>query len=91
MESFRFIVYGKVQGVYFRKFVAQGLKQLGIQGYVRNQPDGSVEVVVRSHDGQIEAIESVLRSGSPLSKTERIEMERLEEGDDIVYDGFEIR
>ena len=90
MESFRFLVFGKVQGVYYRKFVSQKLQRMGIRGYVRNLPDGSVEVVVRATEDELEAIRRVLEEGSPLSRVERIEMEPLEE-DDLMVDGFEIR
>jgi acylphosphatase len=90
MESFRFVVYGKVQGVFYRKFVAEKLRRLGVRGYVRNLPDGSVEVVVRATEEELEEIRRILEEGSPLSKVERIEMEALEE-DDLLYEGFEIR
>ena len=43
--ALRFVVRGRVQGVGFRVFVAQQAHQLGVRGYARNQPDGSVEVV----------------------------------------------
>jgi len=90
MESYRFVVYGRVQGVFYRKFVAQKLRRLGIRGYVRNLPDGSVEVVARLTEEEIEKVLEALEEGSPLSEVESIETERLEE-DDLLYDGFEIR
>ena len=90
MESIRFIVHGKVQGVFYRKFVAQKLRQMGIRGYVRNLPDGTVEVLVRATEEELEAIRRALEEGSPLSEVERIEMEYLDD-DDLLYDGFEIR
>jgi acylphosphatase len=90
MESIRFIVYGKVQGVFYRKFVAQKLRQMGIRGYVRNLPDGTVEVVVRATEEELDGIRKALEEGSPLSEVERIEMEYLDD-DDLLYDGFEIR
>jgi acylphosphatase len=90
MESIRFIVHGKVQGVFYRKFVAQKLRQMGIRGYVRNLPDGTVEVVVRASEEELDAIRQALEEGSPLSEVEEIEMEYLDD-DDLLYDGFEIR
>jgi len=90
MESYRLIVHGKVQGVFYRKFIAQKLRQMGVRGYVRNLPDGTVEVVVRATEEELEAIRQALEEGSPLSEVERIEMEYLGE-DDLLYDGFEIR
>jgi len=90
MESYRFIVHGKVQHVYYRKFVSQALQRLGVQGYVRNREDGTVEVVARVYDDQYDEVIAALEEGSPMSEVERIDVETLEE-DDILYDGFEIR
>lgn len=41
------IFYGRVQGVGFRKFVKTKAQQLGVKGYVKNLPDGTVEVVAK--------------------------------------------
>jgi len=90
MESYRFLVRGKVQHVFYRKFVSQALMRLGVQGYVRNLSDGSVEVVARLWEDDLDAVMAVLQKGSPASHVEAIETEYLDE-DDIVYDGFEIR
>ena len=90
MESFRFLVAGRVQGVFYRKFIARRLREIGVQGYIRNLSDGRVEVVVRATDEELDPIEKILEEGSPLSEVERIEMETLE-GDDLIYEGFEIR
>ncbi len=90
MESYRFLISGKVQHVYYRKFISQILMRLQIQGYIRNLPDGRVEVVVRLYEDDLEPVDKALREGSPASKVEEIEVELLE-SDDIIYDGFEIR
>ena len=90
MESYRLLVSGKVQHVYYRKFVSQALMRSGIQGYVKNREDGTVEVVVRIYDDMLDTVLGILQQGSPLSEVSDIRSEILEE-DDIVYDGFEIR
>jgi len=90
MESYRFIIHGKVQHVYYRKFIAQALQRLGVQGYVRNLEDGTVEVVARVFDDQYDDVIAVLEEGSPLSQVERVDVEVLE-SDDLIVDGFEIR
>jgi len=41
----RFLVSGKVQGVFFRASTARMAEQLGLRGYARNLPDGRVEVL----------------------------------------------
>jgi len=90
MESYRFIIHGKVQHVYYRKFIAQALQRLGVQGYVRNLEDGTVEVVARVFDDQYDDVIAVLEEGSPLSQVERVDVEVLK-SDDLIVDGFEIR
>jgi acylphosphatase len=90
MESYRVIISGKVQHVYYRKFVSQALQRMGVQGYIRNLSDGTVEVVARIYDDVLENAMEILWKGSPLSSVENIERYILDE-DDIVYDGFVIR
>ncbi len=90
MESYRFVITGKVQHVYYRKFISQALMRRQIRGYVRNLPDGTVEVVARLWEEDKDAVLRILEEGSPMSTVEEITTEILEE-DDLVYDGFEIR
>ncbi len=90
MESYRFVIRGKVQHVYYRKFVSQALMRQQIQGSIRNLSDGTVEVVARLWEEDVDAVLSALHQGSPASDVESIETTILEE-DDLVYDGFEIR
>jgi acylphosphatase len=90
MESYRFLISGKVQHVYYRKFVSQALMRKQIQGYVRNLSDGRVEAIARLWEEDMDTVLGVLEQGSPLSEVGEITTEILEE-DDIIYDGFEIR
>ena len=90
MESYRFLITGKVQHVYYRKFISQALMRQQVQGYVRNLPDGRVEVITRLWEEDVDAVLAVLHQGSPASEVEAIVTEVLED-DDIIYDGFEIR
>jgi len=90
MESYRIIISGKVQHVYYRKFVTQALQRLSVQGYVRNLPDGTVEVVARIYDDEITRVTEALHQGSPLSQVTDVDVSVIDE-DDIIYDGFEIR
>jgi len=90
MESYRILVTGKVQRVYYRKFISQALMQLDIQGYIKNLSNGKVEVVARIYDDDYNAVLETLRRGSPLSQVSDIAVEVMDK-DDIVYDGFEIR
>jgi len=63
-----------------------------IQGYIKNLPDGDVEVVAYLWEDQVKDMLAILQNGSPLSKVENITYETIElDEDEIVYDGFEIR
>ncbi len=90
MESYRFLITGKVQHVYYRKFISQALMRQQVQGYVRNLSDGQVEVIARLWEEDVDAVLAALHQGSLASEVEAITTEVLED-DGIIYDGFEIR
>jgi len=72
---YRLRIYGKVQGVFFRKYAQMTAQSLGLGGFVRNEPDGSVYAEV---EGSPEAVENFVRwahRGSPAAKVERVEVE----------------
>ncbi len=71
--STRFLVFGMVQGVGFRWFVARHARTLGLTGYARNLADGSVEVVVDGPDEAFPALEQLLRRGPAHSQVDRVE------------------
>jgi len=56
-------VYGRVQGVGFRAFVRRRALELGISGYARNMPDGSVEVLARGTASALAALYEDLERG----------------------------
>jgi acylphosphatase len=59
----RAVVHGYVQGVGFRFFARREALALGLYGYARNQPDGSVEVVVEGPRRQLDAYLARLKRG----------------------------
>ncbi|HYU48296.1 MAG TPA: acylphosphatase, partial [Terriglobales bacterium] len=59
----RFLVRGRVQGVGFRWFVEREAQILQIAGWVRNNPDGSVEVLAQGTRDQLAGLHSRLREG----------------------------
>jgi acylphosphatase len=56
-------VIGRVQGVGFRWFVRERARRLGLAGWVRNLPDGAVEVAASGDAGQLELLRGELRRG----------------------------
>jgi acylphosphatase len=66
-------VYGRVQGVAFRGYTRREAVRLGLSGWVRNLPDGTVEVMFEGTAAQTEALISWLATGSPYAHVSRIE------------------
>jgi acylphosphatase len=71
--STRFLVSGLVQGVGFRWFVARHARALGLAGYARNLPNGSVEVVVSGSDDALPELERLLRQGPVDAQVDQVE------------------
>ncbi|HPW56007.1 MAG TPA: acylphosphatase [Thermoanaerobaculaceae bacterium] len=69
-----YLVSGRVQGVGYRYFTAREARALGLDGWVRNLPDGRVEVVARGEVGAVEALLGRLWQGPPISKVADIEI-----------------
>ncbi|HHH37407.1 MAG TPA: acylphosphatase [Epsilonproteobacteria bacterium] len=90
MELYKFIIFGRVQGVFYRKSVSQAAMRRQIRGYVKNLPDGRVEVIAELVEDDLEAFLDLLREGSPLSRVDDISYEQIDDAD-LIYDGFEIR
>lgn len=90
MEWYRFIIYGKVQGVFYRKSVSQALMKKQFKGYIQNLDDDSVEVVAEIFDDDFDTFMTILKDGSPLSLVDDIKYEII---NDAAFntDGFEIR
>lgn len=71
--SARFVISGIVQGVGFRWFVARHARAIGLTGYARNLPDGTVEVVVDGPRESLPELERLLRTGPAYARVDRVE------------------
>ncbi|MFC1942818.1 acylphosphatase [Chloroflexota bacterium] len=89
LYSLQATVTGRVQGVYFRAFVAETALKLSLTGYVRNLPDGSVEVRAEGEKQQLERLFGYLKSGPPHARVENVETGW--QGYTGDYSGFTIR
>lgn len=71
-EVRRFLVLGKVQGVYFRHSTLLTATKLGICGFARNLPDGSVEVLAQGTPGAVEELREWLRRGPAQARVDDV-------------------
>lgn len=73
VEARRFIVRGRVQGVGFRWFVEREAHILYVAGWVRNNSDGSVEVLAQGSREQLLTLRSRLRQGPRAARVDDVE------------------
>jgi len=66
-------VRGRVQGVGFRDFVARAAARQGIEGWVRNRKDGSVEAVFSGAPETVAAMIEICRKGPPSSRVDALD------------------
>lgn len=77
MNAVRYVVSGRVQGVGFRWFVMREAARLDLAGYVRNLPDGTVEVVAQGAVAALVSLESALRHGPPAARVDGVDKSNL--------------
>ena len=83
------VIRGRVQGVGFRYFVKTKADSLYLTGWVRNLPDGTVEVLVKGPTSDLEQIMHYLRTGPVGSRVESADLQWFREEKD--FKAFEIR
>ena len=73
--TFHAIVHGRVQGVFFRAGTRDEALRLGVGGWVRNLPDGTVEVSAMGGEPELQALLDWLHHGPPGARVERVDVE----------------
>jgi acylphosphatase len=81
-------VTGMVQGVFFRAWTAEQARALGVAGWVRNAPDGSVEGHLEGDKSAVQELIDLLHLGPPSARVTKVDAEVDEP---IGADGFEVR
>lgn len=82
-------VTGKVQGVFYRDYTVQKALALGITGYVKNMPDGSVCIEAYGDDEALSLFVDWCYTGSPKAGVENVEVKEMNSV--TRFEGFEIR
>ncbi len=81
IKTVRIRAYGRVQGVWYRAWTVERAAALGLDGWVRNRSDGSVEALFAGPAGNVERMVEACREGPPHALVERIEVTAAGEGD----------
>lgn len=89
-QARRWVIAGRVQGVGFRWFVHRRATALALRGWVRNLPDGRVEVVAAGPRDTLGALDAALRSGPSMAMVRDVETGEYQHETDL-DNAFEIR
>ncbi len=88
-KTTRCLVSGRVQGVAFRYWTRETALRLGLRGWVRNLPDGRVEVLAQGDGPAMERLHRALHDGPPMSLVQSVEC--VAESGSEELNGFVIR
>lgn len=85
-KALRILIFGRVQGVFFRDWTVKTALEFGLNGWVRNRTDGTVEALVVGDNETVDKMVKECWIGPITSKVENIE---ITNAIGIVKDGFE--
>lgn len=74
-DCLKMVITGRVQGVYFRANTQKQAIKLNLNGYVRNLPDGAVEVVAQGEANAVQQLLSWCHRGPLLAKVESVSVQ----------------
>ena len=74
LETRRFTVHGRVQGVWFRDSTRREAQRLGIAGYAKNLQDGNVEVLAAGSPAALDELQQWLHQGPPMARVTRVDV-----------------
>lgn len=81
-------IEGKVQGVFFRDSTRRKAGELGVEGWVRNLPDGRVEGLFEGPSEAVEALIDWCYEGPPAANVEGVEIQEADTDNPV--EGFEV-
>jgi acylphosphatase len=88
MVAKRFLVSGRVQGVFFRASTKREAARLGLNGSAVNLPNGHVEVLASGSASAIEQLGAWLQKGPPAARVVAVQEQVLEEAEAPAAEGF---
>jgi len=88
MMAIEIHVSGNVQGVGFRYYTRKVARELGVKGFVRNLPDGRVQIYAVGDEITLDKFMSAINRGPPMAIVRRVEVKNAKVED---VDDFEVR
>jgi acylphosphatase len=79
MPTVHLIIKGRVQGVFYRASAKEKARELGIRGWIKNTPEGNVEIIATGPQPKLDAFSGWCRKGPPEAIVTHVEMNTVEE------------
>ena len=76
-ETFHVIIFGRVQGVWFRGWTKQQATRSKLKGWVRNRTDGTVEAIFQGRPGDVKEMLELCETGPPAADVARLESRKI--------------
>ena len=89
MKTLNIHITGRVQGVFFRATAQEEAEKLGITGWARNEPDGSVAILAQGDAAPLEVFLEWCHVGPTSAQVEHVEIEEVENA--VIKKEFEIK
>jgi len=89
MQRVNIIVHGYVQGVFFRSEAKRLADRLGLKGYAKNMPDGTVEVIAEGQEDKIKGLIDFCKKGPEAAEVSKVDVKF--EGATDEFDRFKIK
>lgn len=89
MIQYEINITGRVQGVGFRYFAQKKAKELHIKGWVKNTPNGRVELVVQGDQSDVNTFIDYLQIGPPLARVDKLTKYKMDDLTD--FDNFSVK
>jgi len=86
LKTLRLVIYGRVQGVFFRDSMCREAQNLGVAGWVRNRSDDTVEAAVQGEPDAVDTIVRWAHRGPQYAQVTRVDIKP----DNGSFAGFEI-
>ncbi len=87
-QHWNITIHGRVQGVFFRASTREAAQSMGVKGFVRNEPDGTVYIEAEADSSTLEKFKDWCHEGSPQARVDKVE---AEEGTLKNYEQFSIQ
>ena len=87
MKSYHLSIKGRVQRVFYRESAKREANRLGVTGWVKNKPDGSVELLACGTEDTVQKLVEWCKTGPPLAKVTEVTVGEVEPQ---VFDAFTV-